>query len=89
LKEQKNPRLFAERVRLAMAKALNVMVTDHGYEDAALALEATKRGVESSVAVIEFTKFERAFHINNKTTKYFFTKFAAFNTFRKKPTSTR
>ncbi|CAM6101514.1 unnamed protein product [Calypogeia fissa] len=76
-KEQKNPRLFAERVRLTMAKALNVMTTEHGYEDAALAMEAVKREVDSGVALLEFTKFERTFHVNNKDTKHFFRKFAS------------
>lgn len=77
-KEQKNPRLFAERVRLTMAKALNVMVTEHGFEDAALAMEALKKNVDSGVAVLEFTKFERVFHVNNKNTKHFFSKFTSF-----------
>lgn len=59
-----------------MAKALNVMVTEHGYEDAALAMEALKRNVDSGVAMLEYTKFERAFHITNKDTKHFFSKYA-------------
>jgi lysophosphatidylcholine acyltransferase/lyso-PAF acetyltransferase len=87
--EQKNPRMFADRVRLTMAKALNVMVTEHGYEDAALAVEAVNRNVESGIALLEYTKFERAFHVNGKATKHFFSKFAEFGTFSKLPPDAR
>ncbi|BBN16600.1 hypothetical protein MPTK1_7g07720 [Marchantia polymorpha subsp. ruderalis] len=75
--EQKNPRLFAERVRVTMAKALNVMVTDHSYEDAALATEATKQGVDSGAILLEFTKIERLFHLSSKDAKHLFSKFRA------------
>ncbi|KAL3680291.1 hypothetical protein R1sor_023247 [Riccia sorocarpa] len=77
--EQKNPRLFAERVRVTMARALNVMVTDHSYEDAALATEAAKQGVDSGAILLEFTKFERLFHLSSKDAKHFFSKFRALN----------
>lgn len=47
--EQKNPRLFGERVCVIMTKALNVIVTDHSYQDAALDTKTTKHGVNSGV----------------------------------------
>ncbi|KAL2612797.1 hypothetical protein R1flu_024489 [Riccia fluitans] len=77
--EQKNPRLFAERVRTTMARALNMMVTDHSYEDAALATEAAKRGVDSGASLLEFPKFERLFHLSSKDAKRFFSNFRALN----------
>ncbi|KAL2630212.1 hypothetical protein R1flu_014898 [Riccia fluitans] len=81
--EQKNPRLFAERVRTTMARALNMMVTDHSYENAALATEAAKRGVDSGASLLEFPKFERLFHLGSKDAKRFFSNFRALNCGRK------
>ncbi|KAJ7524056.1 hypothetical protein O6H91_18G075400 [Diphasiastrum complanatum] len=82
-KEQCFPRAFAERVRLSMAKALNVMVTEHAYEDVALILEATKSGYHSECVVLEFGKFERFFRLTIKESKHYLLKFCSYDTKKK------
>ncbi|KAJ7532570.1 hypothetical protein O6H91_13G010000 [Diphasiastrum complanatum] len=79
-KEQCFPRAFADRVRLSMAKALNVMITEHSYEDVALTLEALKSKDYSGSAVLEFGKFEKLFRLNIKEAKRYLSKFHQYDT---------
>lgn len=66
-----------------MAKALNVMVTEHSYEDSALGVEAVKNKFRSSVALLEFGKFEKLFKLTIKEAKCFFTKFQEMDVSRR------
>ncbi|KAH9558725.1 hypothetical protein CY35_06G023000 [Sphagnum magellanicum] len=79
LAEQKNPRAFAERVRATMARALNVSVTQHSYEDAALAMEAVKLKLESKAGILEFGKFEKLYQLSFKDAKLWLHKFLAMD----------
>ncbi len=79
LAEQKNPRAFAERVRATMAQALNVSVTQHSYEDAALAMEAVKLKLESKAGILEFGKFEKLYQLSFKDAKLWLHKFLAMD----------
>lgn len=58
LAEMKNPIIFAERVRCTMARAMNTSLTQHTYEDAALAMEAVKLKISSGSALLEFGQFK-------------------------------
>ncbi|KAG0595563.1 hypothetical protein M758_UG177100 [Ceratodon purpureus] len=57
--ETKNPVQFGERVRLTMARAMNTSVTNHTFEDAALAMEAVRLKIDSASAMLEFGEFKK------------------------------
>ncbi|KAG0574120.1 hypothetical protein KC19_VG235600 [Ceratodon purpureus] len=57
--ERKNPIQFGERVRLTMARAMNTSVTNHTFEDAALAMEAVRLKIDSASAMLEFGEFKK------------------------------
>ncbi|CAM6010689.1 unnamed protein product [Sphagnum balticum] len=77
--EQKNPQAFAERVRVTMAQALNISVTRHTYEDAALVMEAVKLKLDSKAAILEFGKFEKLYQLQVKILKHWLHKFLAMD----------
>ncbi|XP_077861962.1 lysophosphatidylcholine acyltransferase 2-like [Saccoglossus kowalevskii] len=54
--EINDPKLYARNVRAVMAKALNVPVTDHTYEDIRLMLQATEEGLPLHSGLVEFQK---------------------------------
>ena len=83
LAETKNPWQFAERVRITMARALNRSVTQHTYEDAAMAMEAVKMNIDSGAALLEFGKFEKLCSINVKDGKRLLCKFLAIDSLKR------
>ncbi len=62
-----------------MARALNVSVTQHSYEDAALAMEAVKLKLESKAGILEFGKFEKLYQLSFKDAKLWLHKFLAMD----------
>ncbi|XP_077982422.1 lysophosphatidylcholine acyltransferase 2-like [Glandiceps talaboti] len=54
--EVNDPKLFARNVRAVMAKALDIPVTDHTFEDTRLMVQATKTGLPLSAGLVEFQK---------------------------------
>lgn len=74
-KELKDPRLFAERCRIEMARALNVTVTEHAFGDVALAMEGAKIKAPKGFANVEFGRFERLFKLDLREGKKFLHKF--------------
>ncbi|XP_002986255.2 lysophospholipid acyltransferase LPEAT2 [Selaginella moellendorffii] len=74
-KEQCNPRLFTERTRMTMASILNVMVSEHSYEDLSLVSDAQKAKDYSTIPVIEFGRFERLYRLTMKEAKAYYAKF--------------
>lgn len=75
LAEMKNPILFAERVRCTMARAMNTSLTQHTYEDAALAMEAVKLKINSGSALLEFGQFKNIAPFTVKEAKRCLNKF--------------
>eukprot|EP01102_Stenamoeba_stenopodia_P004457 TRINITY_DN1475_c0_g4_i1.p1 TRINITY_DN1475_c0_g4~~TRINITY_DN1475_c0_g4_i1.p1 ORF type:complete len:430 (+),score=60.53 TRINITY_DN1475_c0_g4_i1:83-1291(+) len=59
--EKGNPALFAKNVRLAMAKALNVPVTEHSYEDVLLQMAAIKKQLPNTAANLEYNQAQQKF----------------------------
>lgn len=54
--EKKDPNLFAERVRSAMAESMGVPKTEHSFEDTRLMFAAKKLGLVPAEAVMEMGK---------------------------------
>eukprot|EP00475_Leptophrys_vorax_P017947 TRINITY_DN24511_c0_g1_i1.p2 TRINITY_DN24511_c0_g1~~TRINITY_DN24511_c0_g1_i1.p2 ORF type:complete len:271 (-),score=24.87 TRINITY_DN24511_c0_g1_i1:54-827(-) len=73
--EQKDPRAFAERVRLLMARRLNLCLTDHSFGDVLLALEAKKLRLPTGTACVEFGVFEKLFRLDAREAKEYLRKF--------------
>lgn len=57
--EKKDPILFANAVRVNMANALGVPVTDHTYEDCKLMISAGNLQLPMEAGLVEFTKISR------------------------------
>nr|XP_031313362.1 LOW QUALITY PROTEIN: lysophosphatidylcholine acyltransferase 2B-like [Camelus dromedarius] len=57
--EKKNPILFANTVRIIMANALGVPVTDHTYEDCKLMISAGNLQLPMEAGLVEFTKISQ------------------------------
>ncbi|KAM8791739.1 lysophosphatidylcholine acyltransferase 2B-like [Rhynchonycteris naso] len=57
--EIKDPVLFANTVRINMANALGVPVTDHTYEDCRLMITAGKLQLPMEAGLVEFTKISQ------------------------------
>ncbi|KAJ7524422.1 hypothetical protein O6H91_17G004200 [Diphasiastrum complanatum] len=74
-KEQKSPRDFAKRVQTNMAQALNVMVSEHSFEDGALLMEALKWKDFSGGASVEFGWFELVYKLKLREAKHYLRKF--------------
>lgn len=83
LAEQRSPRAFAERVRIKMAQALNVSVTQHSYEDSSLAMEAIRLKINCGSALLEFGKFEKLYQYSIKDAKQCLAKFLTMDLARK------
>lgn len=79
LEETKNPNLFAERVRLTMARAMNTSVTQHTYEDAYMAMEAVRLKIDSASALLEFGEFKKISPFTVKEAKRCLSKFLALD----------
>ncbi|XP_024379184.1 lysophospholipid acyltransferase LPEAT2 isoform X2 [Physcomitrium patens] len=75
LAETKNPQMFAERVRLTMARAMNTSVTQHTFEDATLAMEAVRLNIDSGSALLEFGEFNKISPFRVKDAKRCLSKF--------------
>lgn len=75
LAETRNPIIFAERVRLTMARAMNTSVTQHTYEDAALAMEAVRLNIDSGSVLLEFGQFKKIAPFTVKEAKRCLNKF--------------
>ncbi|XP_043734775.1 lysophosphatidylcholine acyltransferase 2B-like [Cervus elaphus] len=56
LQEKRDPVLFANTVRIIMANALGVPVTDHTYEDCRLMISAGNLQLPMEAGLVEFTK---------------------------------
>ncbi|XP_015989652.2 lysophosphatidylcholine acyltransferase 2B-like [Rousettus aegyptiacus] len=57
--EKKNPILFANAVRINMANALGLPVTDHTYEDCRLMITAGNLQLPMETGLVEFTKISK------------------------------
>eukprot|EP00794_Sanderia_malayensis_P007140 gene7140-7945_t len=55
-KEQADPLLYAENVRLVMAKALGVPISQHSFDDCRLMTEAEKRRLPAEAGIVEYCK---------------------------------
>uniref|UniRef100_A0A8C3WKF2 EF-hand domain-containing protein n=1 Tax=Catagonus wagneri TaxID=51154 RepID=A0A8C3WKF2_9CETA len=58
-REKRDPVLFANSVRVIMANALGVPVTDHTYEDCRLMISAGKLRLPMEAGLVEFTKISQ------------------------------
>ena len=58
-REKKDPVLFADTVRIIMANALRVPVTDHTYEDCRLMISAGNLQLPMEAGLVEFTKLSQ------------------------------
>lgn len=67
--------MFAERVRLTMARAMNTSVTQHTFEDATLAMEAVRLNIDSGSALLEFGEFNKISPFRVKDAKRCLSKF--------------
>jgi lysophosphatidylcholine acyltransferase / lyso-PAF acetyltransferase len=56
--EKINPKLFAMNVRNQMAEYLNVLTTNHTYEDCRLMLKARELNLPFESGLIEFEKIK-------------------------------
>ena len=79
VKEMKNPREFANRVRSAMAKALGVPCTEHNFLDIKLAMAAERLKQPSGRSLVEFARMEKLFRLDFKTAQDYLAKFSAIN----------
>uniref|UniRef100_A0A1A7XJD8 Lysophosphatidylcholine acyltransferase 2 n=1 Tax=Iconisemion striatum TaxID=60296 RepID=A0A1A7XJD8_9TELE len=61
--EKKSAALFASGVRETMARALDVPVTDHTYEDCRLMISAGELTLPMEAGLVEFTKISRKLNL--------------------------
>lgn len=59
IEEKKDPKLYADNVRQAMAEALGVPVTDHTYDDCRLMMRAGSLNLPLEAGLVEFQKLHR------------------------------
>ncbi|XP_007524739.2 lysophosphatidylcholine acyltransferase 2B-like [Erinaceus europaeus] len=62
--EKKDPVLFANAVRVSMANALGIPVTDHTYEDCRLMISAGKLHLPFETGLVEFTKLSQKLRLD-------------------------
>lgn len=62
--EKKDPILFANAVRVNMANALGVPVTDHTYEDCRLMISAGNLQLPMEAGLVEFTKISQKLRLD-------------------------
>ncbi|XP_037355638.1 lysophosphatidylcholine acyltransferase 2B-like [Talpa occidentalis] len=62
--ERKDPVLFANTVRINMANALGVPVTDHTYEDCKLMISAGNLQLPMEAGLVEFTKLSQKLNLD-------------------------
>lgn len=75
-----NPAFYARKVGYAMAKAINVVQTEHSYGDLILASRASHIGlVPPSAYVVEMAKMERLFELSTREAIVFLERFAAMH----------
>ncbi|XP_053555543.1 lysophosphatidylcholine acyltransferase 2 isoform X2 [Bombina bombina] len=61
--EKKDALLYANKVRLVMARALGLPVTDHTYEDCRLMLTAGELTLPMEAGLVEFTKVSKKLNL--------------------------
>ncbi|XP_075433080.1 lysophosphatidylcholine acyltransferase 2 isoform X1 [Ascaphus truei] len=61
--EKKDPIRYANNIRLVMAKALGLPVTDHTYEDCRLMMTAGALTLPMEAGLVEFTKISRKLNL--------------------------
>ncbi|CAI7842556.1 unnamed protein product, partial [Closterium sp. NIES-54] len=77
--EKRDPKKFAERVRLAMARRLNLALTDHSFGNVLLALEAKKLKLPVGTANVEFGRLEQLFRVDVREAKQYLRRFHAMD----------
>ncbi|CAI5510212.1 unnamed protein product [Closterium sp. Naga37s-1] len=77
--EKRDARKFAERVRLAMARRLNLALTDHSFGNVLLALEAKKLKLPVGTANVEFGRLEQLFRVDVREAKQYLRRFHAMD----------
>jgi len=77
--EKKNPILFGNNVRAAMAKVLGVRVTDHTFEDMYLQIEAVKNHLDPNDAVLGMDRVRRVLKLTVDDVKLTMKKFVAMD----------
>lgn len=88
VKEIKNPREFANRVRSEMAKALGVHTTEHNFLDIKLMMAAEKLKQPKGPSLVEFARMEKLFRLDFSSAQDYLAKFSAINrSHRYTPTS--
>jgi lysophosphatidylcholine acyltransferase/lyso-PAF acetyltransferase len=79
VKEMKNPREFANRVRSEMAKALGVRTTEHNFLDIKLMFAAEKLKQPKGPSLVEFARMEKLFRLDYSSAQEYLAKFSAIN----------
>lgn len=79
VKELKNPREFANRVRSEMAKALGVHTTEHNFLDIKLMFAAEKLKQPKGPSLVEFARMEKLFRLDYSSAQEYLAKFSAIN----------
>lgn len=79
VKEMRNPREFANRVRSEMAQALGVPCTEHNFLDIKLAMAAQKLKLPEGRSLVEFGRMEKLFRLDYKTAQDYLEKFSSIN----------
>ncbi|CAI5995458.1 unnamed protein product [Closterium sp. NIES-64] len=77
--EKRDAKKFAERVRLAMARRLNLALTDHSFGNVLLALEAKKLKLPVGTANVEFGRLEQLFRVDVREAKQYLRRFHAMD----------
>ncbi|XP_042540368.1 lysophosphatidylcholine acyltransferase 2B-like [Dipodomys spectabilis] len=75
--ERRDPLLFANAVRVKMANALGVPVTDHTFEDCRLMISAGALRLPMEAGLVEFTKISRKLQLDWDDIHKHLDKFAA------------
>ncbi|CAI5477243.1 unnamed protein product [Closterium sp. Yama58-4] len=73
--EKRDAKKFAERVRLAMARRLNLALTGHSFGNVLLALEAKKLKLPVGTANVEFGRLEQLFRVDVREAKQYLRRF--------------
>ncbi|XP_016052705.1 PREDICTED: lysophosphatidylcholine acyltransferase 2B-like [Miniopterus natalensis] len=75
--EKKDPVLFANAVRVSMANALGLPVTDHTYEDCRLMITAGNLHLPMEAGLVEFTKISQKLKLDWDSVHHHLDEYAA------------
>ncbi|KAK3741161.1 hypothetical protein QZH41_011829, partial [Actinostola sp. cb2023] len=78
--ESNDAKLFARNVRVQMASALNIPITEHTYEDCRLMLEASQNKLPAAAGLVEYQKISTKLCVRLESMKDLLHKFAEIDT---------